>query len=241
MGKFIDLTGQRFGRLTVLSRAEDDITASGKHWVKWLCQCDCGNTKSIRSKYLTSGRIQSCGCKRKDIGYTKKTKNQYKIYQTYAVIQTSKNDEIIIDIDDINICKQHTWFIHDGYPTAKINGKQVRLHKFLVNVMPGILVDHKNGNPLDNRRDNLRVCLPCDNAKNVKARDPDRISGVTYNKSNDKWMVRISIDGKETFLGYYETQEEANKVRLSAEDKYYGEFGYYNSRIKPKENKEEIA
>lgn len=57
MGAFVDLTGQRFGRLTVLERDYSDTKN-----VTWICQCDCGNKVRVRSGNLCSGNTQSCGC-----------------------------------------------------------------------------------------------------------------------------------------------------------------------------------
>lgn len=58
MGKPIDLTGQRFGRLVVIGRSLES-----KHGeATWLCQCDCGNTSIVRGSYLRGGNTQSCGC-----------------------------------------------------------------------------------------------------------------------------------------------------------------------------------
>ena len=62
MGKFVDLTGQKFGRLTVIERAEN----KGKK-TAWLCQCECGNVSVVRSCHLKSGAIVSCGCLQKEI------------------------------------------------------------------------------------------------------------------------------------------------------------------------------
>lgn len=59
MSKIIDLTGQRFGRLIVLEKDESRKTNSGSYWI---CQCDCGKQKSIRSSSLRRGEIVSCGC-----------------------------------------------------------------------------------------------------------------------------------------------------------------------------------
>lgn len=58
MGKFIDLTGQRFGRLSVISRAENDKNGN----VRWLCLCDCGNEVIVSTKSLKNGHTKSCGC-----------------------------------------------------------------------------------------------------------------------------------------------------------------------------------
>ena len=57
MGQFIDRTGCRFGLLTVLGRGPNQ----GKRTV-WICQCDCGNRREVRSCSLTSGNTRSCGC-----------------------------------------------------------------------------------------------------------------------------------------------------------------------------------
>lgn len=61
MGKFIDLTGMRFGRLVVLKRSPD----AGKG-AKWICRCDCGNTTAVYTAKLKNGHTQSCGCLQKE-------------------------------------------------------------------------------------------------------------------------------------------------------------------------------
>ena len=62
MGKLIDLTGQRFGRLEVIQRAPNQ---RGKTF--WLCQCDCGQQKEICGNLLKTGNTKSCGCLNKEI------------------------------------------------------------------------------------------------------------------------------------------------------------------------------
>ena len=66
MGKFIDLTGKRFGKLTVIKRTDDYISPKGKHSVRWLCQCEYGTVKAIAQSSLKSGDTQSCGCSQHD-------------------------------------------------------------------------------------------------------------------------------------------------------------------------------
>ena len=60
--KIKDLTGQRFGMLTVIKQAEDYVSPNGKHMRRWLCKCDCGNEKPINEKNLKEGITKSCGC-----------------------------------------------------------------------------------------------------------------------------------------------------------------------------------
>ena len=68
IGKFIDLTGQRFGRLTVIERAENDKYGHAQ----WMCQCECGKiAEHVGTHALKSGRTKSCGCLR--VGIATKT------------------------------------------------------------------------------------------------------------------------------------------------------------------------
>lgn len=57
-----NLIGKRFGKLTVLSRDADYVSPKNAHVPKWICQCDCGNVKSVLSNRLRQGKILSCGC-----------------------------------------------------------------------------------------------------------------------------------------------------------------------------------
>lgn len=66
MRKLIDLTGQKFGRLTVIKTGSKD--KKGKH--RWLCKCECRNTKEVRGSSLRSGRTRSCGCLKREIRQT---------------------------------------------------------------------------------------------------------------------------------------------------------------------------
>ena len=64
MGRFIDLTGERFERLTVLER---DTSVDSTKGAFWICKCDCGNIKSISSNTLRRGLTKSCGCLNREI------------------------------------------------------------------------------------------------------------------------------------------------------------------------------
>ena len=63
MSKLIDLTDQKFGRLKVLAKDLERKTNNGSYW---LCECECGKIKSIKSSSLRRGEIQSCGCLRNE-------------------------------------------------------------------------------------------------------------------------------------------------------------------------------
>ena len=62
----IDLVGRKFGRLTVLERADDYVKSDGKRDLQWLCECECGNKIITLGRSLKSGGTRSCGCLRKE-------------------------------------------------------------------------------------------------------------------------------------------------------------------------------
>ena len=90
MSKQIDMIGRKFGRLTVIERAEDHILPCGQHQRMWKCSCDCGNTTTVSGHALRSGTTQSCGCYKMDvlmdrnIKYRHQNRRLFKIW--YAMV-----------------------------------------------------------------------------------------------------------------------------------------------------------
>ena len=82
MAKLVDLRGQRFGRLTVVSRAENHVTPSGSISAAWNCVCDCGNSVTVLASSLRSGEQKSCGCFRRDLRRTHST-SRSKLYSVW--------------------------------------------------------------------------------------------------------------------------------------------------------------
>lgn len=89
-----------------------------------------------------------------------------------------------------------------------------------------MVVDHINRNPLDNRRENLRLCTHRHNTWNGRAHSDGRtgIRGVSYRKKEKTWVAYISINRKWTHLGYFKSKRKAVAVRKLAEKKFYREF-----------------
>ena len=83
MAKFLDLTGQRFGKLTVIKFSKD-IQSGNRKRKYWLCQCDCGNTKEVRTDSLTSGNVKSCGCLHIENSYKNLT-DKYRFKPKYEI------------------------------------------------------------------------------------------------------------------------------------------------------------
>lgn len=237
MSKLKDLTGKRFGKLVVIKRADDYVYPNGKRRVQWLCKCDCGNNIIIVVNNL--GRnSQSCGCARKDTIRKKLEKhNKYDLSGEYGKgWATNTGHEFIFDLEDYDLIKQYSWGESgNGYlRNQKWNQNVLFLHRLIMDCPENMYVDHKNGNTYDNRKSNLRIVTIQQNNMNQKIRDSTKsgVKGVGFDKRINKWRARIYINGKEIFLGYYENKEDAIMARVVAEEKYFGEYSYNNSRSK---------
>jgi hypothetical protein len=102
------------------------------------------------------------------------------------------------------------------------------LYRLIMNAPNKLTVDHIDGNELNNRKNNLRVCTKADNNKNLgmKKNNKSGYKGVIwypYNNYN-KWKATIKVNSKTINLGYFDNIEDAVKVRKEAELKYFGEY-----------------
>lgn len=110
------------------------------------------------------------------------------------------------------------------------NGKDIlrRLHREIAGAPDGMFVDHKNGNTLDNRKSNLRICTPAQNSRNKVASATSEAPYKGIKKRNQKWEARIWVDGRAMYLGVHETPEKAAAVYAEAARKYFGEFDVHD-------------
>ena len=139
----------------------------------------------------------------------------------------------LIDNEDYELLSKYNWFGTNfgkgKSPMAnmKIDGKWVtkRMHRFLMGDPRGLVIDHINHNPLDNRRRNLRACTPQENRFNSKP--VGRIKGVT--KQHNKWRVRVTISGIRYSLGMYDSLTVAEKVANKFYQDKQGVFAYGNN------------
>ncbi len=154
------------------------------------------------------------------------------------IILYSKNKQfkVLIDKDDWEKIKHISWYIqkqknHKFRVQTKLSNRTMRLHRFILNVTnPNIKVDHINGNPLDNRRKNLRICSNAENSKNQDLRDTNTsgYKGVTWDKARKKWKAWIMVNYKGINLGRFILKKDAAKAYNEAAIKYFGEFARLN-------------
>lgn len=100
-----------------------------------------------------------------------------------------------------------------GWIDGKYRYKRLYLHRIIMKAGPGDIVDHINGDPLDNRRCNLRVVTQHINMQNRNrkphARNTSGYRGVVWSKEKGKWAARAKLDGKRKFIGYFASPEAA--------------------------------
>lgn len=232
MSNFKDLTGQRFGRLTVIKRVANYIRPSGKEAAKWLCACDCGNEIEAITNALTSGSVQSCGCLHKErTSATFKKYNEYDLSGEYGIGYTSRGEEFYFDLEDYNKIKNYCWFVDSrGYISARYNNKQhILFHRLLF--PDSITVDHITHNIKDNRKCNLRIATQSQNNINrgIMKNNTSGVTGVYWHKKEKRWVARIRVNKKLIYLGSFVNFDDAVKARKDGEEKYFGEYSYDNS------------
>lgn len=225
MGKVKDMTGMRFGKLQVIKRAETE----NKRLAFWECLCDCGGKKIASGRLLRNGHVTTCGCRRipfKDREVKNIVMNEYIDHGVYMSGKMLNGDEFFIDNDDYDKIKKYRWGVHkSGYVTANTEFGSVKMHRLIIGAKKGEIVDHINHNKLDNRKENLRICTSQQNAMNRedKHKSKSGIMGVSYYKRTEKWMARISMDGRSR-TKFFKNIEDAISQRKAWEKEMFGEY-----------------
>lgn len=142
-----------------------------------------------------------------------------------------------IDDADAPLVMPHTWWELRGYASANIAGKNVRMHRLILAAPDGVLVDHKNRDTLDNRRENLRFATRSDqNVNRIMGTSRAGYRGVCdwsvfWTKPRDgypRFQARLDKDGKRYRLPARHTAEEAALDYDALARELHGEFAILN-------------
>lgn len=163
-------------------------------------------------------------------------------------LETRNGYKFLVDSEDFELANDRRWkaFVFSKrrkngewgkkfiYLTRRIykDGKQTTeyLHRNIINAPKGMRVDHINGNTLDFRRSNLRLCTHAENKANTDKyiNNSSGFKGVCWHKQRGKWLATIEVKGVQKNLGIYHTKESAAMAYNIAAEKHFGKFAKYN-------------
>ena len=218
--KLIDLTGQRFGRLTVMEKMppqEDKRT-------RWLCACDCGNTCVVTSRDLRKRGQQSCGC-----GKIKDLRGQR--FGKLTVVARSDH-YVTLPIGT----KKYMWecrcdcgetvYRLSEHLREEINSSCVKCAQ---KNAASLMLEHAGF------MDGTQLSKITTNKPNIN--NKSGIRGVFWNSKTQKWRAMLKFKGRNYYLGEYEDILKAAEARKKAEGIYFGEYLESVGRENPGETK----
>lgn len=220
MNKLEDLTGQKFGRLTVIKRAQSQVLKNGNKQTMWLCKCECGKEIIARASRLKEGRIKSCGCFKKQhcaTIFTTHGKSNTRLFKVWCNMRArcyNKNNTNYKNwgARGITVCNEwkndfmkfYDWAMANGYDETAPRGK-CTIDRIDVN---------GNYEPSNCRWTNMKT-----QSRNRRNRNVFNCNGVSFDKRSKKYMASIQI-----WLGSFDNLEDAIKARKEAEKIYLKEL-----------------
>lgn len=166
-----------------------------------------------------------------------RTPRPIRIEGDVAYVSLTKGYEAVIDAADVSMVDGFCWCACENRATVYAvrshrddfgRISHVKMHRALMRAPQVLLVDHRDGNGLNNRRStNLRLATKSQNQWNsaVNARNKIGCKGVSFAKREGKWRAVIGVGGKLCSLGYFHSPEEAASAYRAASSTLHGEFG----------------
>lgn len=107
--------------------------------------------------------------------------------------------------------------------------KTVLMHRVIMNAQKGVIIDHIDGDGLNNHPNNLRIATNSQNLMNrgKTSKNTSGFKGVHWNKGHGKWQAQINVGGKHKSVGFFTTKELAYEAYCEACNKYHGEFAHF--------------
>ena len=141
-----------------------------------------------------------------------------------------------VDDGDFNRLNVFNWYVQEDVRSGKFRaarksgGVVIYLHREILVAPRGVQVDHVNGDTLDNRRKNLRLCTHKENNRNkgLKSTNKSGYKGVYFHSKSGKWSAQIRVNYKAIYLGLFNNKIDAAKAYDKAALDNFGQFASLN-------------
>ncbi|NQN32847.1 AP2 domain-containing protein [Streptococcus suis] len=205
--KKVDLTGQVFGRLTVLGDVGKRTKNKG---ILWHCMCECGQITFVKGANLKNGDTRSCGCLNREARSKRRTKD-LSGYENENFIVLKKGGSRNSRVDWLCRCKHCNG-------TTELNSNEIEATKSCGCLKKGASKEY------------MASILDTESLKSTKptAKSTTGVRGVYYRKSKNTYQAFINVDKKPVYLGSSKDFEKAVALRKDAEKKY----GYKDPKSK---------
>lgn len=144
----------------------------------------------------------------------------------------------IVDADDYEKLSQYKWHVSGKgdmlYACRTENRRTIMMHRQILNAPADMHCDHINHNGLDNRKANLRLCTPQQNACNRRPLEcTSKYKGVHWDSLSRKWRAEIRHNGQKIHIGYFDYELDAAIAYDDYAIELFGEFAYLNCAHRP--------
>lgn len=158
-------------------------------------------------------------------------------------IKIAKNRYALVDDEDAERVSSVDWHLrrsantfYAGTSSQRIGKNNRLMHRMILHAPVGTMVDHINGNGLDNRRCNLRLVTPRQNAQNQFLQEREdgkssRFKGVYWSDGAGLWLASIKLDAGKRFIGSFEDEVEAARAYDAAAVQFFGEYARTNEMM----------
>lgn len=161
------------------------------------------------------------------------------ILQLMKEIQLTQGKVALVDDEMYEYLNQFKWYannMHGKFYAVRNHrenkGKQIKIpmHRLIIKPDKYMVIDHLDGNSLNNQKNNLRICNHIQNSMNriIYINNKSGFKGVYWNKPSAKWMAYISFGNKMLYLGLFINPKDAARAYNNAAIKYHGEFANLN-------------
>lgn len=161
-------------------------------------------------------------------------------------IQLTKGKIAIVDDEDFEWLNKRKWHTQEQGNTFYARrsfvengqGKTIRMHREIMKAEEGDIVDHIDGNGLNNKKSNLRLVTKNQNSMNCRSHknSSSRFKGVHWHKNQKRWHAKIQKDGKKFFIGSFDDEVQAAKSYDKKAKELFGEYAKVNFTKKGETN-----